>query len=115
MLIKLIKKPETQLEYWEIIVRLGHLSWKTDNPYLASDFIEKDSYSFDEDGVWSFCSLTDQMLKEIGQKFGFKIKEAVNLDTGSADYQVINNNGKLEQVSPAAYSLAFGIVRMSKK
>ena len=65
--MKLIKKPETPLEYWEIIEELGNLLWHIDLN-LANEFLEKSEYPFDE--IEEISLITAQMLNEIGEKFG---------------------------------------------
>lgn len=64
--MKLIKNPETQLEYWEIIEELGGLIWHTELN-LANEYLGKGEYPFDD--IEDISSITVQMLDEIGEKF----------------------------------------------
>lgn len=68
--MKLIKQPETQLEYWEVIEELGSLLGglifrNILDPKLASEFIEKNNFDLHE-----ICFVQNQMLIEIVEKFG---------------------------------------------
>ena len=68
--MKLIKNPETQLEYWEVIEELGTLIvcfiFNLPDLNLANDFIEKD----DDINIYEISFIINQMLNEIGEKFG---------------------------------------------